>query len=128
MRPLDVASFTLQSELLAAARFQNFVEPEKPSQINPLFQILLPLPIFIPHDVQASVLGESEVPRRNRPATASPHRTPSRAPSPSRELGASGYGAPRPKTRTFPASHMRRAPSPTPAFNKSAPGKPRWRS
>eukprot|EP00435_Cladocopium_sp_Y103_P044541 s2276_g12.t1 len=98
-----------------------------------------------PVRAKANLFGESDVPRRNRPATASPGRASSRTASPSRPNSRPPSPGPRddrgyprvdrpgpdrldrPKSRSL-TSHMRRAPSPTPAFNKSAPGKPRWRS
>ncbi|CAJ1353526.1 unnamed protein product [Effrenium voratum] len=99
-----------------------------------------------PVRAKADLLGDSGVPRRNRPATASPgrpgrtssvssrpnSRPPSpqgRPASPARDPAATYPPAPgdRTKVRSL-TSHMRRAPSPTPAFNKGASGKPRWRS
>lgn len=97
-----------------------------------------------PVRAKADLLGDGGGPlRRNRPATASPAhpgRTASpvgrnsRPPSPQRPSSPSpardGY-PPAPGDRTkirSLTSHMRRAPSPTPAFNKTASGKPRWRS
>jgi len=108
-----------------------------------------------PVRAKADLLGDakSDPLRRNRPATASPgrpgraaspgvgqrsapnSRPPSpqaRAATPAREAspGPSGYPpgpGDRTKVRSL-TSHMRRAPSPTPAFNRNPSGKPRWRS
>lgn len=59
----------------------------------------------------------------SRPPSPQGHRSTS-APSPSRSSGQA--------QRQYPSSHLRRAPSPTPAFNQAgrnaSPSKPRWRA
>lgn len=78
----------------------------------------------------ASPLGSTQrASSSSRPASPQNSRPPgvpqpqNRPPMPS--MGSGGY----PPTRQSLSSHMRRAPSPTPAFNRNpSPSKPRWRT
>lgn len=112
-----------------------------------------------PVRAKAEVLSDAAQPRRQRPQTApsarpgvgsrpaSPMGQPrsghgsNRPPSPQNgraSSGTSNSAPPRPSASGYPtpqagprnlSAHMRRAPSPTPAFNRPpSPSKPRWRS
>lgn len=70
---------------------------------------------------RASSSSRPASPQNARPPGAPPPQN--RPPMPS--MGSGGY----PPTRQSLSSHMRRAPSPTPAFNRNpSPSKPRWRT
>jgi len=70
---------------------------------------------------RASSSSRPASPQNARPSGAPPPQN--RPPMPG--MGSGGY----PPTRQSLSSHMRRAPSPTPAFNRNpSPSKPRWRT